>query len=137
MAKPIPKKAARNKAIEIERDIFQKATQARYDLARQAFDAQDPETQMVITRIQKMLCQNANGVIKLWPNGNKRAERAVMVTVAMEYIEMNAFYVAIEILKDLAMMDVRVAQFKFPESFCADCGVKLNDRGKGRKKVKK
>jgi len=137
MAKPIPhrakKKASRNKEIEKQVELFQRATQARYDLARQAFDAQDEQTQEVIVRIQKMLCVNASGVVKFHPNGNRR-EGGIPVTVDMDYIEMNAFYMAMEILKDLAMMDVRVANFKFPESFCAECGVKLNDRGKGKKK---
>lgn len=80
-----------------------------------------------------MLCVNANGVVRVYYEGNRR-EGGVAVTVDMEYIEMNAFYMAIEILKDLAMMDVRVDKFKYPESFCAECGVKLNDRGKGKKK---
>jgi len=137
MAKPIPAKAKRKseRKAEIKRqvEIFQKATKARYDLARKAFDAQDEQTQEVILRIQKMLCVNANGVVRVYFNGNRR-EGGVAVTVDMDYIEMNAFYMAIEILKDLAMMDVRVAKFKYPESFCAECGVKLNDRGKGKKK---
>jgi hypothetical protein len=137
MAKPIPQKAKRKaeRKAEIERQvkIFQRATKARYELARQAFDAQPESTQEVIVRIQKMLCVNANGVVRVYFNG-KRREGGVTVTVDMDYIEMNAFYMAIEILKDLAMMDVRVDKFKFPESVCAECGVKLNDRGKGKKK---
>jgi hypothetical protein len=134
--KPIPKKAKRNKEVEKQVEIFKRATQARYDLARQAFDEQDDDTQEVITRIQKMLCVNANGIVRVWLKGDKRREASVIVTVDMDYVEMNAFYMAIEILKDLAMMDVRIANFKFPESFCAECGVKLNDRGKGKKKRK-
>jgi hypothetical protein len=134
--KPIPKKAKRNKEVEKQVEIFKRATQARYDLARQAFDEQDDDTQEVITRIQKMLCVNANGIVRVWLKGDKRREASVTVTVDMNYVEMNAFYMAIEILKDLAMMDVRIANFKFPESFCAECGVKLNDRGKGKKKRK-
>jgi hypothetical protein len=134
--KPIPKKAKRNKEVEKQVEIFKRATQARYDLARQAFDEQDDDTQEVITRIQKMLCVNANGIVRVWLKGDKRREASVTVTVDMDYVEMNAFYMAIEILKDLAMMDVRIANFKFPESFCAECGVKLNDRGKGKKKRK-
>lgn len=139
MAKPIPKKKARvtlQAAINKQLKFFREATQARFDLAQQTFDAQDPETQAVVLRIQKMLCQNASGVIRVFPNGEKR-NLSVNVSVEMDYIEMNAFYLAIEILKDLAFMDVRVANFKFSEAFCADCGVKLNDRGKGRKKVKR
>jgi len=138
LAKKKPKKTKRSaeqKEVDKQVEIFKRATQARYDLARQTFDAQDEATQDVITRIQKMLCLNANGIVRVWLKGSKR-QKSFMVTVEMDYIEMNAFYMAIEILKDLAMMDVRVAKFKFPESFCAECGVKLNDRGKGKKKRK-
>jgi len=139
LAKKKPKKTKRSaeqKEVDKQVEIFKRATQARYDLARQTFDAQDEATQDVITRIQKMLCLNANGIVRVWLKGSKR-QKSFMVTVEMDYIEMNAFYMAIEILKDLAMMDVRVAKFKFPESFCAECGVKLNDRGKGKKKKAK
>jgi hypothetical protein len=135
MARPIPvkKKSSRQREIDRQVEIFQRATKARYDLAREAYDAQDEDTQEVIERIQRMLCVNANGVVRVYINGNRR-KGGIPVTVDMDYIEMNAFYMAMEILKDLAMMDVKVANFKFPESFCAECGVKLNDRGKGRKK---
>ena len=122
LAKKKPKKTKRSaeqKEVDKQVEIFKRATQARYDLARQTFDAQDEATQDVITRIQKMLCLNANGIVRVWLKGSKR-QKSFMVTVEMDYIEMNAFYMAIEILKDLAMMDVRVAKFKFPESFCAE-----------------
>jgi hypothetical protein len=136
LAKKKGKGYADQKEVDKQVEIFKRATQARYDLARQTFEVQDESTQEVITRIQKMLCLNANGIVRVWLKGNKR-NKSYTVTVEMDYIEMNAFYMAIEILKDLAMMDVRVAKFQFPESFCADCGVKLNDRGKGKKKAKR
>jgi hypothetical protein len=132
-SKPVKKKGNR---IEEQVEIFKRATKARHELAQEAFFAQDTETREVISRIQRMLCVNATGVIRVWKSGNKR-EQSTLVQVEMSYIEMNALYMAIEILKDLAMMDVRVANFKFPESFCAECGVKLNDRGKGKKRVKR
>lgn len=134
--KKIPtKKVKANKEIQEQVDLFKRATQARYDLARQTFDAQDEETQEVIYRIQKMLSMNANGYVRFHPRGNKRLG-SVPVSVGMDYIEMNAFYLAIEILKDLAYMDVRVAKFQFDEAHCIECGVKLNDRGKGKKRKK-
>lgn len=134
--KPANGKTKMPKEVVKQVEIFKRATQARYDLARQAFDSQDEDTQNVITRIQKMLCVNANGIIRVYVDGQKR-NKSYTVTVEMDYIEMNAFYMAIEILKDLAMMDVKVAGFKFPESNCSECGVKLNDRGKGKKKRKR
>jgi len=141
MARPIPirkkkavsKKVDHTKELNKQLEIFKRATEARYELARGVFDAQPASTQEVIFRIQKMLLVNANGVVKFYPK-NDRKQVAIPVTVEMEYVEHNAFYMAIEILKDLAMMDIRVDEFEFPETFCAECGIKLNDRGKGKKK---
>jgi hypothetical protein len=115
-------------------DLFKASTEARYRVARTTFDHQDEATKEVIRRIQDRLSIGASGYVRVWPGGNKREERSELVNVGVEYLEMNALYVATEILKDLAMLDVRVENFEFPSSYCAECGVKLNQPKRKKKK---
>lgn len=100
---PVKKKSQVNEQVK----LFKQKTELRYNEARNTFDAQDVNTQEVILRIQGILC----------------AGRAVD-----DYARMNALYMAVEILKDLASMDVRVASFKFSDTYCAECGAKLSKK---------
>jgi hypothetical protein len=127
MAKPIPKSRV-NKELE----LFRASTEARYRISREVFEAQDVQTRDVISRIQDRLMIGANGVIRVYPDGKR--QQSVLLNVGLEYIEMNALYVAVEILKDLALMDVRIANFEFPKTVCAECGVKITPPRKRRKR---
>jgi hypothetical protein len=127
MAKAIPKRRV-NKELE----LFRASTEARYRISREVFEAQDVQTRDVISRIQDRLMIGANGVIRVYPDGKR--QQSVLLNVGLEYIEMNALYVAVEILKDLALMDVRIANFEFPKTVCAECGVKITPPRKRRKR---
>ena len=131
MAKKIPKKAV-GSAERKQLELFKASTEARHRLALDVFNHQDSDTQEVIERIQDRLMIGANGVIRVYPNGKQ--QRSVILDVGLDYMTMNALYVAVEILKDLALMDVQIAQFQFPTSVCAECGVKLNEPRKKRRR---
>lgn len=98
--------------------------QARLRISMDAYNAQDAETQEILDRIRDRLVIGATGLIRL-PDGST-------YKVESEIVGAHAMYVAVEILKDLAVMGVRVGKFKFPDAYCADCGVKLRDTKKGR-----
>lgn len=132
MSKPIPKKKKKmNPAIVQQVDEFKKRSEIRYRIAKAAYDAQDIKTREVIETIRDQLLIGASGTIRVFPSGGKTS---VAVKVEMEYIEYNTLYIATEILKDLAMLDVKVASYKFPDVYCAECGDKIQ---KSKKKGKK
>lgn len=125
-SKKISKKAKRSKRERIIAEaieVFKVQTEARYRLARAAFDSQDEETQAVILAIIDRLRLGAAGVVKVFPGG-KRNE-AVTVPMEQKYQDFNLMFIATEILKDLALMDVRVATYEIPKTHCAECGVKI------------
>lgn len=115
-------------------DEFKERSEIRYRIAKAAYDAQDQKTQRVIRSIQDQLLVGATGTIRVFPDGT--GGHSVAVKVEFEYVEYNTLYVATEILKDLAMMDVQVANYTFPTVYCADCGKKIPKK-KPRAKVKK
>jgi hypothetical protein len=101
---------------------------ARERIGRAAYDHQDSQTQDVMDRIRDRLVTGASGLVAI---GGHR------VKVDLQYIEANAMYVSTEIMKDLALMDVKVANYKFPPVFCAECGAEIKKLPtRKRKKVK-
>lgn len=78
--------------------------------------AQDTATRQAMDRIRDRLVIGANGLLRV--NGH-------VVQVELQYIEHNAMYVATEIFKDLALLGIKVANYKFPEVYCAECGAEI------------
>jgi hypothetical protein len=106
-------------------------TSVRGEAARKAYDAQDKETQAVLDVIQERLLLGANGYVRISPQGAKGESYAVQVS--LEDLKKNALFVATEILKDFALFDFKVANYEFPEVFCAACGMTLPKRNAQRK----
>lgn len=136
MAKKViaKKKAKIDPNIVRQVDEFKERSKIRFKIAKAAYDAQDAKTRQVIESIQSQLLLGASGVIRVYSDGKR--QESVAVKVDMEYVEHNTLYVATEILKDLAMMDVKVANYKFPDVYCAECGEKIQKKkpkSKGRK----
>jgi hypothetical protein len=114
-------------------DDFKMLSEVRQEIAKDAYDAQDEITQRTIDRMVATLQQYATGYITA-----KVGRTAVPVAIDNDYIGMNLFYLAVEIVKDLAFMDIRVAEFEFPEQVCANCGIELTTAnvrrvGKGKR----
>lgn len=106
---------------------FKSVSEIKYELAKEAYDAQDAETRRVIDRIHGTLQTSATGYVNLVVN------RAVYpVKIEADYLGFNLLYLAVEIVKDLGIMGIRVANWKFAETLCASCGAEIigNKRGK-------
>lgn len=108
-------------------------TEMRHELAKEAYDFQDEETQHVLDRIRDRLRLGANGYVTIQVNHPHGAQ--VPVKVEQEYLDYNIMYVAVEILKDLALFDIRVGSFQFPPSQCVTCGAEIiKEQPKPKKK---
>lgn len=100
---------------------FTMLSELRHEMAMAAYVHQDKATQEVVDRICDRLRLNATGHIKVKVNGG-----VVPVKIDSDLLDANCLFVAMEILKDLAMFDVRVENYNFPPSVCAGCGVEIN-----------
>lgn len=131
MAKKIPvRKPKLDKRIQEQLEIFQAATEARYRIATAAFDAQDEPTKEALRMIRDRLSVLATGTIRIFPDGKRNPGHTVQI--GTEYVDKNLLYIATEIVKDLAFMDIRVENYNFPKVYCAECGDKLTKVRKKR-----
>jgi hypothetical protein len=132
MGKPIPKKKSKiQRAIDEQLELFRKATEARYRIATAAYEAQDQQTKNALDSIRDRLSTIATGTVRVFPYGKNNPGHTVQIS--SELVDQNILYIATEIVKDLAYMDIRVENYEFPKVYCADCGDKITPR----KKVKK
>jgi hypothetical protein len=93
-------------------------------MAKLAYGQQDKATRDVIDTIRDRLLMGANGLIRIQPP-NAQPGDVFAVEMGMEFLEQNALFVAIEILKDFSLFDIRVENYRFPKNRCADCGKKI------------
>jgi hypothetical protein len=93
-------------------------------MAKRAYAEQDKATQEILDAIRDRLLIGANGLIRIQPPNAQQGD-VFAVEMGMKYIEQNALFLATEILKDFALFDIRVENYKFPRNRCADCGRKL------------
>lgn len=98
-------------------------TEVRYELAKEAFDAQDEPTQALLMRMVNRLRLGASGYITVRVNPPHGA--GVPVKIDQEYLDYNLLYVATEILKDLALFDIKVGTYKLPPTTCVNCGAEI------------
>jgi len=104
-------------------DEYKLTSEVKYELAKAAYDAQDAKTQKVIDRMVETLRTYCTGYVTIQlqpPTG-----ALVPVKISNEYLGFNLLFLAVEIVKDLALLDIRVANFQFPQSQCAMCGAEL------------
>jgi hypothetical protein len=95
--------------------------EARLRIAKAHFDAQDKETQEAISYVRDRIVSYSSGHAVFYPEG-KRQPAGLVVEIDPEMILANALYMATMIFKDLATMDVQVANYQFPDLICAECG---------------
>jgi hypothetical protein len=107
---------------------FQSQTEARYRIAKAAFEAQDDKTQEALQMLQDRLSFIATQEIRVFPNGKGGA--GVVVNVDQDTVDQNLLYMATEIVKDLALLDIRVENYKFPTKHCSECQEKITPRKK-------
>lgn len=91
-------------------------TEIRYELAEEAYKHQDAATQILIDKMVLKLRSGATGRVVI---------DGVSVKVDQVHLDQNLLYVATEILKDLAMFDIRVGTYELPPSQCVGCGAEI------------
>jgi hypothetical protein len=138
--KPIAKKKAPVVSPEKLRELangamddFTRESKKRYERVHKLFERQDDETQDAIERMTALLCRIARK--NMWVSAGSKGDRVVL-TIPEEVIYHNMFYMAVEILKDLAEFDVKVAGFHFPPNLCAECFNPVKPKKAAKKKVK-
>lgn len=89
---------------------------ARYKLAMEIYNHQDPLTQEVLDRIRDRLVIAATGVVQV--NGKP-------YKLEQEYVHFNLMFIATEILSDLLLNGIQVANFKFHPAYCTFCKKKI------------
>lgn len=99
---------------------FQAVGRVKDEMAKDAIKMQDKETRAAIDRILGTLQTYATGYIT-----PKIGKSVVPVKVDNEFITMHLRWLAVEIAKDLAFVDIRLANFTFPPSLCASCGADI------------
>lgn len=109
-----------DKLVEESVESFKSISEIKYELAKEAYDIQDKETKAVIDRIVSTLQVYASGTISVQlspPTGG-----FITVKIDNTYLGYNLLWLAMEIVKDLAILGIRVESFEFPPSMCAVCG---------------
>lgn len=100
---------------------YRRLTETRYEMAKQIYEHQDSLTKEVIDRIRDRLVIASTGVVNI---GGKPMK------LEQQYIDFNILFLACEILSDLALMNVQIANFKPYPMWCIECkkeiaGVKI------------
>ena len=126
---PMKKKAHETEVLALAQERFHKDAVERRSKAQKHYEAQDDDTQEAIDRMAAMLEKIARR--QMWV---RIGENKVVSQIDAEDITMNMFYMANEIIKDLAVMDVKVANYKFPGNLCAECGTEIKLTKKPTKK---
>lgn len=124
MAKPIKKKSADNlKKLAADAMVaFIEESMARKNQAEIIFRRQDDETRDAIERMASLLTRIARR--QMWFSVGGSGDKIVR-EIPEAVIEDNMFYMAVEICKDLAHMDVRIQQFVIPRDLCVECHVEI------------
>jgi len=106
--------------------MWEEQNAARLRIAQAHFDAQDKETQEVILLVRDRIVSYSSGHAAFYPDGKRGAR--IAVEIDPQWVTGNAFYMATQIMLDLAKMDVQVANYKFPDLICLECGEPVRDK---------
>jgi hypothetical protein len=103
--------------LDHELQVFMEQSIARASIAKRAYAPQDAETKAALDTMVDRIVSISRGVATF-----KIGKRKVAAEVPTEAVKNNALYLATEILKDLALLDIRIANFRFDPQRCAECG---------------
>lgn len=126
----MPRKTAPLNAEE-KADLAYQAWLARLEtlhaVAGRAYKRQNKLTQEALDVTADRLFSISQGLVKF---------HGVIRTVPPTTLRKNALYLATEIFKDLALLDIRVADFEFVDEVCVECGAPVGkvSKKKGGKK---
>lgn len=122
------RKLTLNQKLRKEAENFSAAANERAKHAQIIFDYQDGQTRDAIMFISHHIASLATGKIYV-----KLGKTRHVVDVEPKAVQQNSFYLATEMLKDFAIMDIRVANFKFDPKLCGECWESIK---KSKKKAK-
>jgi hypothetical protein len=134
MTKTIPAKPTRaDGAIKRVQAEFMVASFDRMKSAKAVYDMQDSATRDAIDRMQALLIRIARTRMWVAVENKKGKSERVICDLPHDAIWNNALYMAVQMLKDLSYMDIRVANFNWPVDLCMECGTEIKPiRKKGR-----
>ena len=98
--------------------ILTKQVDDEFKLAKQVYDEQDDETQESIDRIHETLM--TVGAVCMWVSTSRTGPRHIVYYGDELRRKMNTV-LAVNIVRDLAQMDIQVSDFKFTKTNCASC----------------
>jgi hypothetical protein len=132
MTKTIPVKPTRLDGIIMKAQAdFMVDSFERMQYAKQVYDHQDGATREAIDRMQAQLIRISRRRMWISATLNKKGKTdRILCDLPNDAIWNNALYMAVEILKDLAYMDIRVANFNWPADLCVECGKPLTAKKK-------
>lgn len=81
------------------------------EIANDVYYLQDDETRRVIDKVIDVLRASATGELV-----------GVATNVSDDAVKDNTLWLAVEIVKDLSMVGLQVANFTMPSHLCANCG---------------
>lgn len=110
--KPAKEKATKALSVNEVLNNYRELTKTRYKMAMEVYEAQDNITKEVLDRIRDRLRVASTGVISV--NG-------VPHKLEQEYVDFNLMFLATEILADLYLFNIKVANFKPTALYCAEC----------------
>jgi hypothetical protein len=91
-------------------------SEMKYEIAKASYDAQDDDTRDMIDQLVKVL-EPARDWLH---HGHARSPHggAVPVKVEKKYVGFNTLYIVMDMLKTLALFDIRVGKYTFPAAYC-------------------
>jgi len=114
--KTAKKKVTKASPVSVASKEFESIAETRYKMAMQVYDMQDSLTKEVLDRIRDRLRIASTGLVSV--NGQPHK-------LEQQYIDFNLMFLATEILGDLALINVRVGNFKPSPMWCAECKQKI------------
>lgn len=98
---------------------FVAVSEIKDELAGDVYGNQDDKTKAALALIVKTLRTYSTG--KIVVDGEE-------LEIEPDVLAQNFRWLAVEIVKDLALLGIRVESFNFPEALCAICGTELSKR---------
>lgn len=123
-----------DKLVQEAVENFYLVSEMKYEIAKAGYDAQDEDTRGMIDQLVKVLNLHATGYITVTldpPHGG-----AVPVKIEKKYVDFNTLYIVLDMLKTLALFDIRVGKYTFPAAYCAQCEAELIPERKQRPKAR-
>jgi hypothetical protein len=89
---------------------FESVTAVQYETAKEAYDAQDEETQAALDVIVSTLRTYVEPVTKMG------------IPIDEDVLDQCLLVMAMQTASDMALLDVNIGNYVFPANLCASCG---------------